>query len=137
MPLFLCRTDGATIATAPPRSQHPRRTCWIYTSRAGRACPRHTTAVVPGACPCGIHTSRVAAARLPHLTQTVIAGLVPAIHARDRLLASRERLGAAAEWALGTSLPARSRSGFASAKAGPRVTTGVVNCAGAMAANDL
>src|SRR3546814_12887072 len=34
----------------------------------------------------------------------------PAIHARDRLLTSRERLGAAAEWALGTS---------------PRVTTGV------------
>src|SRR3546814_1938759 len=34
------------------------------------------------------------------LTQAV--GLVPAIHARDRRLASLKRLGAAAEWALGT-----------------------------------
>src|SRR3546814_349078 len=50
-----------------------------------------------------IHTSRVAAAPLPHLTQTVIAGLVPAIHARGRLLISLERLGAAAQWAPGTS----------------------------------
>src|SRR3546814_8420371 len=57
-----------------------------------------------------------------HLAQFVIAGLVPAIHASDRLLASLERLGAAAEWALGTS---------------PRATTGMVGYAGAITANDL
>src|SRR3546814_2873026 len=57
-----------------------------------------------------------------HLARSVIAGLVPAIHAGDRLLASLERLGAAAEWALGTS---------------PRATTGMVGCAGAITANDL
>src|SRR3546814_10775823 len=67
----------------------------------------------PGAWPYWIPIPRVAAARLPHLTQTVIAGLVPAIHVRDRLLTSLEKLGAAAEWTLGTS---------------PRVTTGAVGC---------
>src|SRR3546814_3115110 len=54
--------------------------------------------------------------------QTVIAGLVPAIHASNGLLASAERRGAAAEWARGTS---------------PRVTRGVVGCARAMAADDV
>src|SRR3546814_9063929 len=43
-----------------------------------------------------------------------LPGLVPAIHARIRLLTFPERLGAVAEWALGTS---------------PRATTGVVGCA--------
>src|SRR3546814_6351047 len=48
-----------------------------------------------------------------------IAGFVPAIYARNRLLTFLERLGAAAGWALGTS---------------PRVTIAVVGYAGAMAA---
>src|SRR3546814_336313 len=69
------------------------------------------------------HISRGALATAKRLIkpyQTVIAGLVPAIHARNRLLTALERRGAAAEWALGTS---------------PRVTGGVVDCGGAMAAN--
>src|SRR3546814_4163449 len=55
--------------------------------------------------------SRGALAITKRPTQTVIAGLVPAIHGRSRLPTSPERLSAAAEWALGTS---------------PRVTAGVV-----------
>src|SRR3546814_19736503 len=54
------------------------------------------------------------------LTQTVIAGLVPAIHVRIKFLTFLERLGAAAEWALGSS---------------PRATGGA-GCAGATAAHD-
>src|SRR3546814_8466636 len=49
------------------------------------------------------------------LTKTVIAGLVPVIHARNTLLTSPVRFGAAEEWNLGTS---------------PRMTTGVVGRAG-------
>src|SRR3546814_16640622 len=48
-----------------------------------------------------------------------MAGFVPAIYARNRLLTFLERLGAAAGWALGTS---------------PRVTIAVVGYAGEMAA---
>src|SRR3546814_20355607 len=48
-----------------------------------------------------------------------MAGFVPAIYARNRLLTFLERLGAAAGWALGTS---------------PRVPIAVVAYAGAMAA---
>src|SRR3546814_6735978 len=45
------------------------------------------------------HISRGCPATATRLSQTVIAGLVPAIHASNRLLTSLERLGAAAEWA--------------------------------------
>src|SRR3546814_9065617 len=67
-------------------------------------------------------SSRGCPATAVRLSQTVIAGLVPAIHASNWLLISLERFGAAAEWALGTS---------------PRVTSGVGGGGCAIAAGDV
>src|SRR3546814_5994726 len=46
--------------------------------------------------------------RLKRLTQPSLPGFVPAIHGRNGFLTSLERLGVAAEWALGTSPRVRS-----------------------------
>src|SRR3546814_2080787 len=68
------------------------------------------------------HISRGCLATAKRLSQTVIAGLDPAVHAGNRFLTSLERFGAAAEWALGTS---------------PRVTSGIGGGGCAIAADDV
>src|SRR3546814_6729926 len=54
------------------------------------------------------HSSRGGLAIANRHTQTVIAGLVPAVHARSRLLPSLEKPGAAAAWTLGNKPRGRS-----------------------------
>src|SRR3546814_9891034 len=68
------------------------------------------------------HISSGGLATAKRLARSVIAGLVPAIHARSRLLTSLERLGATAEWTLGTS---------------PRVTAKIDGGDRAIAADDV
>src|SRR3546814_11735372 len=100
-----------------PYARDKTRTGNIGSSKSDSAPPLQQAGVRTHLC---LRPSSRTAAIPP--TQTVIAGLVPAIHARNRRLTSLKRRGAAAEWGLGTR---------------PRPTTGVVGYAGALAASDL